>query len=229
MKSIVSLQYQFVIGVDTHAATHTFALVAGATGAVLDHAVFSTSPAGLSRAEGWLAWRVAGAPTLVVVEGTGSFGAILTERLQAAGHEVVEAARMPAGNRRGMGKSDELDAVRIARAVLGLPVAALRAPRALATDGVRAAMRTIDLGIDARKPLTATQLATIATWRERDEDTTTATCRHEAVGLARRIRTLDGDLASNRTDITGLTRQETPQLLELTGVGAGVAASVLIA
>jgi len=51
MSSIVSEQYQFVIGVDTHAATHTFALVAGATRAVLDHAVFPTSAAGLSRAE----------------------------------------------------------------------------------------------------------------------------------------------------------------------------------
>jgi hypothetical protein len=69
MSSIVSEQYQFVIGVDTHAATHTFALVAGATSAVLDHAVFPTSAAGLSRAEGWLARRVGDAPTLVVIEG----------------------------------------------------------------------------------------------------------------------------------------------------------------
>ena len=29
MSPIVSEQYEFVIGVDTHAATHTFALVAG--------------------------------------------------------------------------------------------------------------------------------------------------------------------------------------------------------
>jgi len=254
MSSIVSEQYEFVIGVDTHAATHTFALVAGATGAALDHAVFPTSAAGLSRAEGWLARRVGDAPTLVVIEGTGSFGAILTERLQSAGREVVEAARMPAGDRRGAGKSDELDAVRIARAVLGLAAADLRTPRALATDRARVAMRvlvvardqmtrertrainalialvrTIDLGIDARKPLTAGQIATIAAWRQRDEDATTATCRHEAVRLARRIRTLDGDLAGNRADITELTRQDTPQLLELTGVGAVVAASVLIA
>jgi len=47
----VSEQYEFVIGVDTHAATHTFALVAAATGGVLAHAEFPTSPAGLSRAQ----------------------------------------------------------------------------------------------------------------------------------------------------------------------------------
>ncbi|MDQ3055341.1 MAG: hypothetical protein M3R66_16465, partial [Actinomycetota bacterium] len=75
----------------------------------------------------------------------------------------------------------------------------------------------------------ASQIATMAAWRDRDEEATTTTCRHEAVRLARRIRTLDGDLAGNRADITELTRQDTPQLLELTGVGAVVAASVLIA
>lgn len=54
-------------------------------------------------------------------------------------------------------------------------------------------------------------------------------CRREAVRLARRIRTLDGDLASNRRDISELVKQDTPQLLDLTGVGAVVAATVLIA
>jgi transposase len=32
MSSIVSDEYEFVIGVDTHAATHSFAVVAAATG-----------------------------------------------------------------------------------------------------------------------------------------------------------------------------------------------------
>jgi transposase len=254
MSPIVSDEYAFVIGVDTHAASHTFALVAGGTGALLDNTVFPTSTTGLLRAQSWLDRRAEGAPTLVVIEGTGSFGAILTERLQAAGREVVEAAKMPAGDRRGTGKSDELDAVRIARAVLGLAVADLRTPRALSTDRARVAMRvlvvardqmtgertravnaltalvrTIDLGVDARKPLTADQIKSIARWRVRDEDATTATCRREAVRLAQRIRTLDGDLASNRADITELIHQDTPQLLELTGVGAVVAATVLVA
>jgi len=55
-----------------------------------------------------------------VVEGTGSYGAILAERLELAGYRVVEAARVPAGGQRGVGKSDTLDAARITRAVLGL-------------------------------------------------------------------------------------------------------------
>lgn len=131
----VSEQYEFVIGVDTHAATHTFALVVAATGALQTQEEFPTSPAGLSRAHAWLQRRVGERPTLIVVEGTGSFGAIVTAQLQAAGHQVVEAARMPANDRRGTGKNDELDAARIARAVLGLPVTKLRAPRELSNDG----------------------------------------------------------------------------------------------
>lgn len=39
----VSAQSEFVIGVDTHAATHTFALIAAATGAHLAHAEFPTT------------------------------------------------------------------------------------------------------------------------------------------------------------------------------------------
>lgn len=254
MSSIVSDEFEFVIGVDTHAATHTFAVVAAATGAVLAHAVFPTSTGGLSRAQSWMARRTAGAATLVVVEGTGSFGAILTEQLVAAGRAVAEAAKMPASDRRGKGKSDELDAVRIARAVLGSAIEDLRIPRTLGADRARVAMRvlvvareqmtaertravntltalvrTIDLGIDARKSLTARQISTIAGWRDRAEDTSTATCRQEAVRLARRVRALDDDLTANRAAITELVRDAAPQLLELTGVGAVVAASVLIA
>ena len=80
------------------------------------HAEFPTSQTGLSRAQSWLQQRVSERATLIVVEDTGSFGAIVTERLQRAGLSVVEAARMPAGDRRGIGKNDELDATRIARA-----------------------------------------------------------------------------------------------------------------
>ena len=52
--------------------------------------------------------------------------------------------------------------------------------------------------------LTARQITMIAAWRDRDEEATTATCRREAVRLARRVRTLDEDLARSRADITEL-------------------------
>jgi transposase len=108
MGPIVSEQYQYVIGVDTHAATHTFAVVAAANGAVIAQDTFSTTTSGLVRALSWIARRVGQASVLMVVEGTGSYGAILTERLELVGYRVVEAGVMTAGVRRGVGKTAEL-------------------------------------------------------------------------------------------------------------------------
>ena len=48
MSPIVSEQSQFVIGVDTHAASHTLAVLAAGTGAVLDNDTFPSTAAGLA-------------------------------------------------------------------------------------------------------------------------------------------------------------------------------------
>jgi transposase len=80
-----------------------------------------------------------------------------------------------------------------------------------------------------RKPLSAIQIKTIAGWRDRAESATLVTCRREAIRLAKRIGVLNDDLATNRADLTTLVSKDTPQLLEAPGVGAVVAASVLIA
>ena len=93
MSSLVSEEYDFVIGVDTHAATHTFTVVAGSTGTVLSHAIFPTSPAGLERATGWLVRRCGDARAWIVVEGTGSFGAILTERIVSSIRQTLRHGR----------------------------------------------------------------------------------------------------------------------------------------
>ena len=58
---IVAEKYQFVIGVDTHAASHSFAVIAPATTAVGQEAQFPATAAGLSRAVAW-AGRHAGSP-----------------------------------------------------------------------------------------------------------------------------------------------------------------------
>jgi hypothetical protein len=135
-----------------------------------------------------------------VIEGIGTYGARLARVAADAGYRVVEAARMNARANRGIGKSDPLDARRIAQAVLSLDVTELRTPRG--DDGVRAAVRVLvasrdhmsaertaavnaltallrvtDLGVDARRPLTSTQINAIAAWRTRDEDLATAVAR----------------------------------------------------
>jgi len=65
---IVAEQYEFVIGVDTHAATHTLSVITAATGAVIDQAVFWTTPSGLDRARTWITRYVDEHAALVVIE-----------------------------------------------------------------------------------------------------------------------------------------------------------------
>ncbi|UZG55083.1 hypothetical protein ONE62_34415 [Rhodococcus opacus] len=66
---IVADQYEFVIGVDTHAATHSLSVVTAATGAIVDQSMFPTNPSGLERAVTWISRRVGEHATLVVIEG----------------------------------------------------------------------------------------------------------------------------------------------------------------
>ncbi|WP_094275264.1 hypothetical protein [Rhodococcus sp. OK302] len=51
-------------------------------------------------------------------------------------------------------------------------------PRAI--NALTALIRTVELGVDARKSLTCSQITAIATWRTRSEGATAATCRAEA-------------------------------------------------
>lgn len=101
--------------------------------------------------------------------------------------------------------------------------------RTRAINTLTALLRTVDFGVDARKPLTAAQLTTIAGWRGREENLARRTCRAEAVRLARRIKTLGFDLATNKRGINDLIADTAPGLLTVPGIGPVVAAAVLIA
>ena len=249
--AIVADQYDFVIGVDTHAASHTLALITASTGVVSQQAQFPTSPAGLRRAVGWIQRHTQQAATLVVIDGAGSYGATFTEQLVAAGLTVAEAPDVPATTRRRRGKSDAVDAVAMAQAARGLDVNHLCWPRAAgdrtalrvltvareqmsgertrAVNALTALLRTVDLGIDARRALTTTTIATVAAWRTRSDNDTLVICRAEAIRRARRIRALDAELAANHTALHQAVTAQAPQLLALPGVGAVVAATVLLA
>lgn len=79
-----------VIGVDTHKATHTAAVLAAATGGVLATQTVSTTPAGY-QALLTLAQQHPG-PRVWAVEGTGGYGAGLVRLLAEGGEWVVDAA-----------------------------------------------------------------------------------------------------------------------------------------
>lgn len=249
--AIVAQTHPFVIGVDTHARTHTYAVLSAATGELIDAAEFPTTDPGIKRAVGWVARRTDGdLATLWGIECVATFGARLARVVADTGYQVAEAARMDAKAHRGVGKSDPLDAHRIAAAVLPLDVDRLRRPRA--DDGVRAALRTLttaqdhmstertacvnaltallrasDLGLDARKPLTSRQVTEVAAWHTRAEDLAPSIARAEAIRLAKRIRAIDVELGDNHAPLQSLIEQsKAAPLLDKTGIGP-VTASVV--
>ncbi|MDV2982661.1 UNVERIFIED_CONTAM: transposase, partial [Actinomycetes bacterium ARC8] len=155
--------------------------------------------------------------------------------------------------RRGLGKSDALDAAAIGTAVLSVEESELRAPRR--DEGTRAGLRILsaardqltrdrtlnanallallrahDLGIDARKPLVPAQIATITRWRDRQEQLEVSIAREEAVRLARRVLEVTTQLAANQKRMTELIQQSpAAPLLEMVGAGAVTVATVLTA
>ena len=73
---IIAEEYQFVICVDTHVASHAFAGVDAVNGAVTSQDEFPATGTGVARAAAWVARRT-GQPgeVLVVGEAIGSHGA----------------------------------------------------------------------------------------------------------------------------------------------------------
>lgn len=100
--TIISQSRPFVVGVDTHARNHVYAILAPTTGALIDTRSFPVTAAGISRAIGWVARRTdADADTLWVIEGAASYGASLAGAVTALGYTVAEAPRINAKNRHG--------------------------------------------------------------------------------------------------------------------------------
>jgi hypothetical protein len=113
-------------------------------GRVVGTRTFPTTTAGYRRLLAWL--RRHGRLERVGVEGTGSYGAALARHLTAAGVQVYEVARPNRQVRRRHGKTDVVDAIAAARAVLSGeatgtpkshdgPVEALRTLKAVQRSG----------------------------------------------------------------------------------------------
>lgn len=246
---IVSDTYEYVVGVDTHAATHSYSIIEARTARRVDAATFPTHSKGLNRAVAWIARRSGGNidDTLISVEGTGSYGTRLTRALQQVGYRVVDAPS-PKRNR-GASKNDAIDAHTAAVSMLAREVDDLADARTgdlheclktvLATrtrlagektrafNAMVALLRERDLGVDARKKPGITTVRTIAKWRERDEPRQVALTRAEVVRLAGQVTELQVLLTANEKLLRELITSHAPLLLAQPGVGPVNAAIIL--
>jgi transposase len=246
---MVAEVYRWVVGVDTHAKVHQYAIVEASTGRVLDEAGFPTGRAGLARAADWIGRRSGGEVDSVLVscEGTGSYGARLTKVLLQVGYRVVDA---PAPKRdRAQDKNDTIDAIKAGRSPLTKRVDQLADVRAgelqeclkvllaarermsgestRSVNALTALLRGVDLGLDAGGSLTLTQIRTVSRWRTRSEPPVAAIARHEAVRLADRILALRAELKDNKAHLQQIVATHAPVLLSMTGLGPFNAAVVL--
>jgi transposase len=249
--SMLAELVEVVIGVDTHSQTHTAAVIDARTGAVLARATVTADPDGYAELvalaeqhSGLRAWAM---------EGTGGYGAGLARHLAAAGELVVELDRPKRPARRTGAKSDPIDAERAARDALtrarlaqpktGAERAALQmrlTARRAAVEAATAAQRQLlAMIITSPEPVRArfrgrTTRAAIATAaglrpgasRADVEVLTALTVLHD---LARRIRFLEAEALGHAQAIRAIVRTWRPDLLDLTGVGPIVAATVLTA
>jgi len=246
--TIVTPRRRVVIGIDTHLDTIHLAAITD-TGQLLGDAEFATSPAGYWAAICWA--RSFGEVLSVGVEGTGSYGAGITQALQANDIHVAEVNRPDRAARRKQGKSDPLDAYSAARAVLaghGLAVPkdphtgaikALLVARRGAIKARTAAINQIkDLLVSApaelreryrRYPTTLRLIDALARCRPTaHEDHTTVSVLIACKALAQRIEFLERQDRDLTTELDNLTTALNPALRAAYGVGPDTAAQLLI-
>lgn len=246
----VADQFEHVVGIDTHARTHTYCLVETRTGGIIDTATFPTTTAGTNRAISWIARRSQGTTTLAAIEGTSSYGAGIAAALAASGFEVTEIRPIARPSRARTGKSDPIDAEAAARSVIREDLDKLAQPRRsgdrtalrvlLAAralidqqrtanrNALTALVRSIELSVDARKPLTDAQIVMIASWRTSRDDAVTRVFREEARRLARAVLEQTEVLRENHRQLGLLTEALAPGLQSVPGVGA-VTGAILVA
>jgi transposase len=241
---------RIVIGVDTHKSTHHVAVVDADTAKLLSDQEFPATTAGYRKL---LTWVLAfGELVKAGIEGTGSYGAGLHRYLTAQGIPTVEVSRPNRQDRRARGKSDPIDAINAARAVVaetvtGTPkdrdgfvetVRMIRAARRSAVKARRAALQQIH-GLlwcapdDLRAQLSQYDRAALVTRCARLRVSTTAEADASAAArrmlrrLAKRIQLLDDEIAEANDELDAILRDNTPNLLAVNGVGTSAAGQIL--
>lgn len=236
-------------GVDTHQDLHVAAAL-DQLGRVLGTESFPATLLGYRQLLSWL--RGHGRVAKIGVEGTGSYGAALARSLTAAGVVVIEVARPNRQVRRRYGKTDVIDAIAAARAVLSGeaagtpkshdgPVEALRTLKAVQRSGTKARTQALNqihqLLVTAPEELRAKLqplnrkhlLAMCSAFRVNpNDDSVLAMTRLALRELAQRISHLDVQLAAINGRLIRITQTVAPKLIAINGVGPEVASTLLM-
>lgn len=246
----LSEQVDFVVGVDTHKASHTAAVV-NPQGAELATKTLPADAFGYRRLLAFAKKHAAGR-RVWAVEGSGSFGSGLTTYLLEQSEWVVEIDRPKRPARRNGAKSDELDAIRAAREALSRKHLAQPRRRGV-REAIRVLQRTRQAAIQARSRTICQLKALVVTAREplrvqlRRFDTATLLARsarlrthpshsteHRATvtalrATARRALALEAEANDLESQIEVLVQQVAAPLLAEPGVGVLTAAEILCA
>ncbi len=243
-------ELDYVIGVDTHRDEHVLAVVTAPAGAVVARRVTGVDGRGYGEALRF-AERLAAGRRAWAIEGSGSYGAGLARSLSEQGEAVLEISRTPRTERRLAGKDDSLDAVRIARSALASETLAL--PRCgERREALRLLLIARRSAVDVRREALTQLRAVIVTAPEPLREQlrrlslgklldrcsrlrrTTVAADELAVrlvlrSLARRIQAATLEAAELEREILTHVRALAPTLLDEPGVGAIVAAQLIIA
>jgi transposase len=248
MTTVPSRPVAVIGGVDTHADVHV-AAACDPLGAVLGTDSFPTNPAGYRRLLEFLASF--GPVEKVGVEGTGSYGSGLARHLAEARVTVIEVHRPNRQVRRRHGKTDTVDAIAAARAVISgqastAPkshdgaVEALRALQIVHRSAIKSRTQALNqlhaLIVTAPDPIRAQLrglrrrelLATCQAYRPGTGDDLITVTKFALRALAIRIVELTAEIKDNTKRRRRLVAATAPELIAIVGVGPDTAATLLL-
>jgi transposase len=251
MSSIALGRNDVIVGVDTHKDQHVAVAIDGLGGLIGDPYFIEANNDGYAEL---LAWATSlGDVHGFAVEGCGSYGVGLARFLRRQGHPPVEVSRPPrSGERRMSGKSDAIDAEHAARTALGghdvvTPkladgqVEAIRLVKIARDTAVKAhttAIITLKAVLvtaahelrDELEPLSDFKLVTACAALDTRGDLgdPSVAMRHTLAALAQRWLELHDEIKVHSKHLKALTQAAAPNMLEAFGVGADIAAQMLI-
>jgi transposase len=239
-----------VVGVDTHKHEH-LAVALDGLGGRLGELTIAANPEGYAQLVAWA--DAFGTVAMFGVEGTGSYGSGLARFLRRHARKVIEVSRPPRkGERRLSGKSDAVDAEHAAREVLAGKATAV--PKL--ADGIVESIRLVkiarDSAVNAHSQAMITLKATLVTasheLRSELEPLTdfklvqacaalddhgdvadpAVAMRQVLASLARRWLELHEEIKVHSRHLKKLTKTAAPELVAAFGIGADIAAEMLV-